>query len=273
MADLRDERFVCSDCGVLSPDTRLDDASTLLSTKFGWRIRRRIDADGASHVEARCAVCHAKTRGAAPLRTPTASKAIAHPDAGEQAQAAPAARCTTVRRTVLLSSLRALRERGHIEAYGGVAPRLVERIAAAVDPWLPIALAEDHYAACDLLDLPEEEILVLGAAVAPVQAAGVRVMFSAARAAGASVWTPLRNVPRYWTRMYNGSGVRVVERGPKDALVIIESNPLARYRYWRLALRGVIENLTRELASAAVVREMRRRDSPADMASYAISWV
>ena len=273
MADLRDERFVCSDCGVLSPDTRLDDASTLLSTKFGWRIRRRVDADGVSHIEARCAVCHAKTKGAAPIRTPQASNAIASPEAMEQAPSATMPRCSSVRRTVLLSSLRALRERGHIERYGGVAPRLVERIAAAVDPWLPVALAEDHYAACDLLDLPEEEILALGAAVAPVQAAGVRVMFSAARAAGASPWTPLRNVPRYWGRMYNGSGVKVVERGPKDALVIIESNSLARFRYWRGALRGVIESLARELAAAAVVREVRRRDAPADGVSYSIAWV
>ena len=57
-------RFRCVDCGALSPDTSLDEASVSLTIRFGWRLRRRIDPQGRATVEPRCAPCHARTKSA-----------------------------------------------------------------------------------------------------------------------------------------------------------------------------------------------------------------
>ncbi|HEY2513999.1 MAG TPA: hypothetical protein VGI39_24200 [Polyangiaceae bacterium] len=61
-------RFRCVDCGALSPDTSaLDEISGGLTIKFGWRLRRRVDAEGRTIVEPRCARCHARTKSSGVL--------------------------------------------------------------------------------------------------------------------------------------------------------------------------------------------------------------
>lgn len=62
-------RFRCVDCGALSPDTSLDEASASLTIKFGWRLRRRVDDQGRATVEPRCATCHARTKSAPRMAT------------------------------------------------------------------------------------------------------------------------------------------------------------------------------------------------------------
>jgi hypothetical protein len=58
-----DRRFVCADCGTLAPAVNDEDASTLISMQYGWRITRRARPGEEPVVEARCAVCWAKRRG------------------------------------------------------------------------------------------------------------------------------------------------------------------------------------------------------------------
>jgi hypothetical protein len=57
-----DRRFVCTDCGKVSPDS--GEESALISTKYGWRLARRTDAPTAapSSIEARCPDCWARFR-------------------------------------------------------------------------------------------------------------------------------------------------------------------------------------------------------------------
>jgi hypothetical protein len=183
--------------------------------------------------------------------------------------------CKNIRSTLLLSSMRALRERGHFERYARVAPPgFATRLAAAGAPqWLPIALAEAHYGACDALGLSELEVLALGGQVATVQASGIQVLLRAARAGGATPWTALRNINLYWSRMYDGSAVRIVERGPKDVLLVVESNALVRIDYWRIGLRGILGALGRGLSTSAYVNEIRRADPSSDSVTYSLAWV
>jgi hypothetical protein len=179
-----------------------------------------------------------------------------------------------VRSTLLIGSLQALRMRGHADAY---LARVPGRVAAALSAtgapiWLPIDLAHAHYEACDELRLSVDEILAVGAAVAPTAASGVRVVLRAARTSGVTPWTALANAPRYWSRMYDGSALRVVKDGPKDATILVEANPLARYTYWRIGLRGIIGELARLLSSVAHAREVAvgvERDS----VRYSLQWV
>jgi hypothetical protein len=189
---------------------------------------------------------------------------------GDSPRAVPA--CVRVRSTLLVGSLRALRERGHAERYkANVGAPFYERLLATGAPtWFEIAIAETHYAACDALALPSDEILQIGAAVAPVQVSGIDVVLRAARAGGVTPWTALHNIGRYWARMYDGSGAVVIEKGPKDAHIEIFRQPLARSPYWRTGLRGIIKAVTGALAQKAYVRDLPSQGR--DGVSYLVAW-
>jgi len=133
---------------------------------------------------------------------------------------------------------------------------------------MPVAHA--HYAACDALKLSVDVMLELGAQVAPTAASGVQVILHAARTTGATPWTVMTRAPTYWGRMYEGSALIVTERGPKEALIAVHGNTLARYAYWRIGFRGIIASLARSLAVSVVAREVSRTS---DTVSYALSWV
>jgi hypothetical protein len=183
--------------------------------------------------------------------------------------------CTHVRSTLLIGSLRALRTRGHGNAYDAVVnPRVLATISAiGVPQWLPIDIAEAHYAACDALRLSVDEMLKIGAIVAPTAASGVQVIFHTARTTGATPWTVLDRAPTYWHRMYEGSALAVTRTGPKDATIAIRRNCLARFAYWRIGLRGVVVELARALSQAAYAREVALPANVTDAVTYALSWV
>jgi hypothetical protein len=187
--------------------------------------------------------------------------------------------CRRVRSTLLFGSLRALRSHGHGEAYLARVDRgALDAISAiGVPQWLPMEIAEAHYAACDALRLSVEEMLAIGASVAPTAASGVSVILQAARTTGATPWTVLERAPKYWKRMYDGSALVITKRGPKDASIAIVRNSLARHPYWRIGLRGIIGELARALSSSAVVREVVQRtpspESARDEVTYALAWV
>ncbi len=182
------------------------------------------------------------------------------------------ARCSRVRSTLLATSVHALRLRGHADAYAAEAGEaLVATLAGVGAPsWLPVEVAESHYAACDRLGLAVDEILAIGAAVAPTAASGIQVLLRVARGGGVTPWTALENLPRYWSRMYDGSAARAEILGPKDAQVVVEGHPLARFAYWRTGLRGIIAELTRALSTRAYVRELSR--TRADGVIYSVAW-
>jgi hypothetical protein len=183
--------------------------------------------------------------------------------------------CTRVKSTLLVGSLRALRSRGHGDAYlRHIEPHFVEAITAVgVPQWLPIEVAEAHYSACDALALSVDEMLKIGAIVAPTAASGVKVILRAAQTTGATPWAALERAPIYWGRMYDGSNLSVTKTGPKDATIVIRRNPLARYVYWRIGLRGIVVELARALSTTAYAREVARHAVVHDSVIYALSWV
>jgi hypothetical protein len=183
--------------------------------------------------------------------------------------------CSRVKSTLLVGSLQALRSRGHGEAYlGHIDPRVAETISAVgVPQWLPIDIAEAHYAACDALGLTVDEMMKVGAIVAPTAASGVRVILRAAQTTGATPWTVLERAPTYWARMYDGSELSVSKTGPKDATIFVRGNALARYAYWRTGLRGIIVELARALSTMAYARESPARAMVHDAVTYKLSWV
>jgi len=183
--------------------------------------------------------------------------------------------CSRVKSTLLVGSLRALRLRGHGDAYlAHVDPHVAETLSAiGVPQWLPIEVAEAHYSACDALGLSHDEMMKIGAVVAPTAASGVRVILRAAATTGATPWTALERAPTYWGRMYDGSSLSVTKTGPKDATIVIRRNSLARYEYWRTGLRGIIVELARALSTAAFAREVGAHAVVHDSVTYSLSWV
>jgi hypothetical protein len=61
----------CIDCGVNAPDT--NSTYTLISATHGWRLTRRILADGTRGVEWRCPACWNAHKGLPPPKTAPAA--------------------------------------------------------------------------------------------------------------------------------------------------------------------------------------------------------
>jgi hypothetical protein len=62
------DRPTCIDCGASAPDT--DTSYTLISATFGWRLTRRVGADGSRIVEWRCPKCWNTHKAAHPAAAP-----------------------------------------------------------------------------------------------------------------------------------------------------------------------------------------------------------
>lgn len=188
-------------------------------------------------------------------------------------ESAPLRPCTAVRSTMIIASLRALRRRGCLDRYVAAvdADARDPLLALASPAWVPIALAEAHYEACDALGLSVTDMLEIGAEVSRIDAAGAHVLIGIARAGGITPWSFLDRLPTSWDRMYQGGAFRVTKAGPKEAHVVLAGNRLARFGYWRVGVRGIGEALFRQFCSRVYIKEAVTRRT-VDSASYIISW-
>lgn len=150
---------------------------------------------------------------------------------------------TKVRSTLLQSSLNSLRTHGHYERYLTlVDPTYREFILGSLAPeWLPLVVAEAHYAACDALHLTPELMQRIGEDVGDrIQGTFLGTVVKRARLLGLTPWLLLDQFERLWGRLMQGGGVAVYRTGPKDVRVEIYNLPLLRYAYFRTGMCGVI---------------------------------
>jgi hypothetical protein len=181
---------------------------------------------------------------------------------------------TQFRSTWLSSSLRALRERNLLERYLAFLPAEHHEtvLSTVVGVWLPTEVAIAHYAACDKLELPDHELVAIGAEVGEhTQKTVMGVAVSLARGAGVTPWTVLAQLPSVWFRVWIGGGVAVYKTGPKDARIEIGGWPCASARYTRVALRGTIGGLVEMFCQKAFVRDVPRLCTPLTL-GYRVSW-
>ena len=179
--------------------------------------------------------------------------------------------CTAVRGTLIISSIQSLKRRGHFDRYRALLlPAVAEQLVYLASPeWLPIAVAEAHYGACEALALAASEAHAIGAEVAPYAVPGVRVLLATAKAGGVTPWTLVERGPAYWRRMYVGSSIECTRVGPKDGVLTVRGNPLARFAYWRTALAGIVFGLSTPLCRHAFVNET---NTHGDGVVYRLSW-
>ena len=110
---------------------------------------------------------------------------------------------THLRSTLLQSSLHALRERGHFDAWAGaISPNYRTTILEAVGPaWLPLEVGIAHYQACDDLALPQQELQAIGQAVGSrVRATFLNTVTRTMNQTGVSLWTFVPQFGRLWGR-------------------------------------------------------------------------
>lgn len=55
-----DKRYACVDCRARAPEVETE--YTLISSRFGWRLTRKIDRDGSTQLEWRCPTCWARRK-------------------------------------------------------------------------------------------------------------------------------------------------------------------------------------------------------------------
>jgi hypothetical protein len=152
---------------------------------------------------------------------------------------------TSVRSTLIQSSLESLRKHGHFDRYLTlVDPRFRERIVETIAPeWLEMELAVAHYTACDALFLQHDELIEIGEAVGDhIQGTFVSMIVRRARVLGLTPWVPLGQVQRLWDRLMRGGGVSLVRTGPNEARIEVCLLPLAQFTYFRTGFCGVISS-------------------------------
>jgi hypothetical protein len=148
--------------------------------------------------------------------------------------------------TLLVSSVRGLRDHGHFDRYKEqLDPQFHDTVLSAIAGiWLPISVATAHYQAVDSLGLSSREQAVLGAAASERLGSTVfSTIATLAKASGVTPWTGLRHFERFFERFFVGGGTQVLKLGPKDARIDCVGLPLLDIPYFVNAYRVLIETL------------------------------
>ena len=182
---------------------------------------------------------------------------------------------THFRSTWLTSSLATLRERGLFDAYAAALPPVHREavMATVAGVWLPIETAMAHYGACDRLELPTNDLLALGVtAIRRAQATNLAFVARLATSVGVTPWTILSHSARLWSNTCTGGGVAVWELGPKEARIDLVGFPLARYRYNRITMRGIVQAVIELFCAKVYAREIASSCNDTELA-FRVSWV
>lgn len=177
------------------------------------------------------------------------------------------------RSTWLMSSLQALRDRGHLDAYFQALPAALHDTmrSQVVGVWVPISLARAHYEACERLQLGTAEQIALGRAVSDrAQGAMLGTVVRMARGVGVTPWTVLPQYRRLFERGVRGGGISVVKLGPKEARIDIAACELFEINYFRVAFRGVLQGIAGLFCRVSFIHDVPT-PSRAD-ASYRFQW-
>lgn len=176
-----------------------------------------------------------------------------------------------VRSTVLISSRIALETAGLVDKFEAQLTeadrdRLREAIAGV---WLPMTLAEAHYRACESLGLSTADKVAMGRKTgARVNGTLLGTIARLAHSAGVTPWTLLEQLPRFWSRGFDGGDVYFEKLGPKEARVVVADQPLMKFAYFRYGLAGTAEEQLRPFCARAYVRVERQEKETATVYRY-----
>jgi hypothetical protein len=187
-------------------------------------------------------------------------------------------RALAVRGSLLLASLRLLKESGHYPTYEAQLPSehreaIVFALAAS---WLPIEAYTAHFETVDGLNLSDVQLSRLGEAV------GARILDNLfgslvrmARQAGADAgpWIAIGQADRIWTRIFQGGGVAVTQTGPKDMILEVQGLPMAGSRFFRVSYSAFIRGGMLLATKTCFVKPVAPRKPRPDSFAVSVSWV
>lgn len=152
-------------------------------------------------------------------------------------------RVSEVRGSLIASSLESLRDLGLFDNYFSHLPlehrdAILYVLAAS---WVPVELANVHYAACDAMGLTEAQLDLVGNKVSHrIMNTFLGTLLRTTRVIAAPVRVPLKHYPRLWDRLLRGGGCTVYMRGGCEARIESRGVPMFQYRYFRIAYAGLI---------------------------------
>jgi hypothetical protein len=179
-----------------------------------------------------------------------------------------------IRSTLLMSSYASVRDAGYDAAYRAALPKehhaaIFEAVAGM---WIPIEAAVAHYDACATLGLSHDAQLALGRVAGQnVQSTILGTAVRMAREAGVSPWTVMPHFQRFWGRAFDGGGLYVEKRGPKEAHFEVHKAPQADCVYWRAALCGLGMGMLELFCRKAYMLETTRKRVPG-FAQFRVQW-
>jgi hypothetical protein len=183
---------------------------------------------------------------------------------------------TSIRSTLLTSSLASLRSRGLFERYDALQTSVHRQkiMNLVAGEWLPLEVALAHYEVCDALGLSEGEQIAIGKDVSRViHETFLSLVVKAARGVGVTPWLLLPRGNSMQTRLCVGGGIRVWKVGPKSARVEVARCPQLGIPYVRNGLVGLytaaVELLARNVTTRIVKTESHK---PAELFVLRIDW-
>ena len=176
------------------------------------------------------------------------------------------------RSTWLSSSIQALRDRGHYDAYVRALPDdarapILESVAGV---WLPIELCVAHYRTCDALGIGRRDSWDVGVEVS--RRVHGTSLARLAKQAGVTPWTVLAQMPKLWERVYRGGGVAVHRVGPKESVIEVVQWTIAPIPYVRYSMPAVVHGIVEPFCSKTYVSEVTSLASDTTL-GLRVQWV
>ena len=180
-----------------------------------------------------------------------------------------------VRSTLLVASLAALRDLGRMDDYQRALPP--EHHAAILEAipgnWMPVEIALAHYQACDSLGYSHTAMVDIGRRVGDrLRGTLLGTAVRLSKKVGVTPWSVLPLIPRFWTRLFDGSGMVGWRLGPKEARIDIFEMPLCDTAYFRNALCGQGMGVFDLFCAKSYVEEKKAPGTPAGSCSMRVQW-
>jgi hypothetical protein len=183
---------------------------------------------------------------------------------------------SSVRGTVIIASLRGIRQFGHGDRYLEILePRHRDTVASlTAATWLPMEFAAAHYEACEKLGLDRSTIESIGADAGRfIYQKVLNLVAKLSRESGVTPLFTLTHANKLGARTWIGSSFAVWQIGPKEARLEWVQQPLAKIPYFRAAFGSFAQAICGLFAQKLYVRELPRRKGQESEVAYRVSWV
>ncbi len=138
--------------------------------------------------------------------------------------------------------------------------------------WVPVANVFEHYAACDALMLSRATQQSLGKTNSlNMSGTLLGTLARIARAAGTTPMTMIDQMPRFWSRVFDGGSIVAERQGPKDVEVRVTADPVLRSEYFRHGLMGAAEMIL-SLAATRLYIRVKNFDAQQGWVVYLAQW-